>query len=156
MFKINTDAALDIQENYVGIAVVIRNFQGKVMLSFCKNFQACYSPQIAEALAVVEGLRLAKNGGFFPAVLESDALMVVRDICNKVSLSSEVGLVLDDILHFCRESNFFSFSYVPRLAIKVAHGLAKLALSHLGEFVWFGDCPLCVENLVVGGSRFSL
>ncbi|TXG47194.1 hypothetical protein EZV62_026488 [Acer yangbiense] len=150
MFKINTDAALNVQGNSAGIGVVIRNFRGQVMLSSCKNFRTAFSPVIAEALAVLEGLRLAKLGGFFPTVLESDALTVVQDICRNESLSSDVGLVIDDILFFCRDFNFFSFRHVPRLANKVAHGLAKLALSNLGEFVWSGDCPLCVENLVMG------
>ena len=49
-------------------------------------------------------------------IVESDALVVVQDICNKVSLSSGVGLVIEDSLEFCREVNLFSFSFVPRLA----------------------------------------
>ena len=99
---------------------------------------------------------MTKYRGLVPAVLESDALMVIWDICNNMSLSSDVGLVVDEILNFSRESNMFSFIYVPRLVNRVAHGLAKLALSHLGEFVWVDDCLLCVESLVAGDSPFPL
>ena len=41
-------------------------------------------------------------------------------------------------------------NFVPHVANVVAHGLAKLALSYVGEFVWLEDCPLKVENLIFG------
>ena len=129
VYKINTDVALNIQDKMVGLGGVIRDSQGRVLLSFCRNFQTCFAPQTAEALAVLEGIRLARIGGFLPTVLVSDALSVVQNIRNMMPLSSEVGLVIDDILGLCRDINLSSFIYVPRLTNMVAHGLAKLALS---------------------------
>ena len=44
IFKINTDVAVNIHNKSAGVGVVIRDFQGLVLLSFCRNFQACFSP----------------------------------------------------------------------------------------------------------------
>ena len=60
--------------------------------------------------------------------------------------------MIGDILEFCREVNLFSFSFVPRLANRVAHGVAKLALGFFGESVWLDECRLSVESLVLGDS----
>ena len=63
--------------------------------------------------------------------------------------SFEVGVVVNDILLFLSQYNFVSINFVPRLANNVAHDLAKLALSYMGEFFWLEECPLCVESLVL-------
>ncbi|KAK3189239.1 hypothetical protein Dsin_028800 [Dipteronia sinensis] len=138
-----------------GLGVVILDCCGRVLISSCRNIGSCYQPQIAEALAILEGLQLAISLGFLPAILESDALVGVQAICKKEAPCSEVGIVVNDILLFLSQV-FISVNFVPRLANKVSHGLAKLALSYEGEFVWFEDCPLCVESLVLGDIPNSL
>ncbi|KAK2634784.1 hypothetical protein Ddye_029576 [Dipteronia dyeriana] len=82
-FKINTDAAVNGKGKGSGIGVVIRDCDGKVMASLCRNILANYEPQIAEALAILEGCRLAINHNLMPSVLEFDALVVVRVICKR-------------------------------------------------------------------------
>ncbi|KAK3189185.1 hypothetical protein Dsin_028746 [Dipteronia sinensis] len=56
-FKINKDAALNICQKVSGVGVVIRDYNGYVMASICQNFEACYQPQIAEAMSILRGLR---------------------------------------------------------------------------------------------------
>ncbi|TXG72826.1 hypothetical protein EZV62_001405 [Acer yangbiense] len=103
----------DFQDaNVSGLGVVARDSSGQVLISLCRNVKANYQPQIAEALAIIEGLRLAIDRGF---------------------------------------SNF-----VPRLSNKVAHGLAKLDLINDDVSVWVDDCPLYVEDLIVGEVPLSL
>ncbi|KAK0580643.1 hypothetical protein LWI29_004599 [Acer saccharum] len=83
------------------------------------------------------------------SLVESDALSVVDLISAKVTPSSDVGIIIHDILNLV-SSWFVSFNFVPRLANRVAHSLAKLALDYEGRSVWIGDCPLVVESLVLG------
>ncbi|KAK1587034.1 hypothetical protein Q3G72_008784 [Acer saccharum] len=127
----------------------VRDRSGRVLASSCRNVKANYQPQIAEALAILDGLRLAVSRNWLHVVMESDALVVVQAIILKASPSSEVGVVVE---------RFFvvSFLFVPRLLNKVAHGLAKLALTHDGESLWLEDCPLCVESLVLGDVPIAL
>jgi hypothetical protein len=65
-------------------------------------------------------------------------------------------VVLHDIAFFLRNFSFVSVNFVPRVANKVAHSLAKLSLGYVGESVWLEDCPLAVESLVVGDCPISL
>ncbi|TXG63354.1 hypothetical protein EZV62_010348 [Acer yangbiense] len=108
VYKINTDAALNLHDK----------------------------PQIAEAMAILEGIRLAGNSKLLPATLESNALFVVLTVGKKEASSSKVGVVVNDILSFLIHVNVFSVNFVHRSANSVTHGLE--------------DCPLCVENLVLG------
>ncbi|KAK0608384.1 hypothetical protein LWI29_029944 [Acer saccharum] len=147
--KINSDATLSDAKGVSGVGVVIRDWKGEVLASCCQRFEVCFQPFIAEAVAILTGIRLALQLGLFPALLESDALAVVELISAKVVPASDVGIVINDILNLI-SSCFVSFSFVPRLANRVAHGLAKLALDYKGRSVWVGDCPLAVESLVLG------
>ncbi|KAK1587419.1 hypothetical protein Q3G72_012617 [Acer saccharum] len=126
------------------------------MASLCEQIEVCYQPQIVEALAILRGLKLAMEIGLVPTVLESDAQAVINAIGSQVVPSSEVGVIIHDILSVFGRSSFSSINFVPTLANNVAHNLAKLALSHAGEFVWLDDCPLSVESLVLGDFPSSL
>ncbi|KAK3195723.1 hypothetical protein Dsin_027033 [Dipteronia sinensis] len=67
------------------------------------------------------------------AILKPDALSVVHAVCKKEAPFSEVGVVVNDILWFFSQVNVVSVNFVIRLENSVAHGLAKLALTHVGK-----------------------
>ena len=69
---------------------------------------------------------------------------------------SEIGLIIHDILLFLENPLFSNINFVPILANKVAHGLAKLALDYVGEFFWLNGCPLSVASLVTDDCPSSL
>ena len=152
----DADAAMDSTVGTSAIGIVIRDSQGNVMASLCSNLGVCYQPQIAEALGILRGLFLARETGLFPAILESDALSIVDLIASPSAVDSDVGVLIHDIRSVLAYSNFFSVAFSSRLTNKVAHGLAKLALGYVGEFVWMEDCPLAVESLVSGDFPGSL
>ncbi|KAK2646951.1 hypothetical protein Ddye_022146, partial [Dipteronia dyeriana] len=79
-FKINTDAALNVNGKGSGFGVVDQDCYGQVMVSFCRNVTACYEPKITEALVILEVIRLVVNRRLLPAILESDAFVVVQAI----------------------------------------------------------------------------
>ncbi|TXG72479.1 hypothetical protein EZV62_001058 [Acer yangbiense] len=152
-FKINSDAATRDRDGRSGVGCVIRDSDGYVRASLCQGFDVCYPPQVAETLAILHGCRLAAELGLLPTVLESDALSVVEAVRLKSMPLSEVGVVIQDILEIFTSFPVFSICFVPRLANKVVHGLARLAVGHVGRFVWVNDCPLAVESLVLGDSQ---
>ena len=138
------------------MGVVVRDCNGKVLVSKCRNVKASYQPSIAEAIAILDGIWIAVSEGLFPVVVESDALVVVQAINSRNSPFSELGVVVDDILAMMDIFPGLSISFAPRVLNKVALGLAKLALDFEGVFLWIEDCPLCVESLVRGDVPFSL
>ncbi|KAK2663222.1 hypothetical protein Ddye_001796 [Dipteronia dyeriana] len=107
-FKINTDEVLNPREKVSGLGW---------------NDMGCCKPHLAEAMAILHGFWLAMETGLSPAVLESDAQMVVNLIKAKEVSISELGVV--------------------------AHGFAKLALDFRGKFVRLEDRPLYVESLIL-------
>ncbi|KAK2638557.1 hypothetical protein Ddye_026352 [Dipteronia dyeriana] len=86
LFKINTDVALRVVDNVSSIGVVIRDWKGRVRLSFCLQVSANLDPQIMEALAILRGIRLALSMGLVPACVESDALTALDAIRSQVRL----------------------------------------------------------------------
>ncbi|KAK3207114.1 hypothetical protein Dsin_021160 [Dipteronia sinensis] len=90
VFKINIDAATRVRDGTSGIGVVIRDSHGHVRASLCQNLNANFQPQVAEALAILNGIDLAFENGFLPAVLESDALTVVNAISLKAVPHTEI------------------------------------------------------------------
>ncbi|KAK2637294.1 hypothetical protein Ddye_032086 [Dipteronia dyeriana] len=141
-FKINTDATLNSSDKILGIGMVIQDSGWRIMACLCGTAGGFYEPQIAEAKAILRGFRLALENGLYPVILESDALLVVNLIKAKEIPSSDVGVVIHDILELVENVGVFSCNFAPRLTNKVAHGLAKITLRSRNEFVWMEDCPL--------------
>ncbi|KAK3195708.1 hypothetical protein Dsin_027018 [Dipteronia sinensis] len=72
-YKIITDVAIQECNHQVRVGIIVRNSYGHVMGSSTQKIAACFSPHIAEATAILRGLRFDVNIGIFPDVLESDA-----------------------------------------------------------------------------------
>ncbi|KAF8659499.1 hypothetical protein HU200_058442 [Digitaria exilis] len=63
-----------------GLGVVVRNDSGGVLLSAWKMIQRCSGAAEAEAMACVEGLRLAAQFLQEPVIVESDCARVVQAV----------------------------------------------------------------------------
>ncbi|KAK2648902.1 hypothetical protein Ddye_016391 [Dipteronia dyeriana] len=70
VFKVNTDAAIMTTNQVVGVGIVVRDSNGQLVGTSAQNNEACFSPSIAEAVAILRGLRFVVDAGLFPAVLE--------------------------------------------------------------------------------------
>ncbi|KAL5753986.1 hypothetical protein ACOSP7_022206 [Xanthoceras sorbifolium] len=64
--KLNTDPAFDSYRRRLGFGVVICDSKGLVMLSGSLVFDGFFSPEIAEAMAILRGVQLALEMGFSP------------------------------------------------------------------------------------------
>ncbi|KAH7572293.1 hypothetical protein JRO89_XS04G0233800 [Xanthoceras sorbifolium] len=128
--KINSDVAVDVRGRRLGFGVVIRDCSGKVLVSYTSLLLGLFSSDIGEALAILLGLHLAIDMGLSTVCVESDAASIVKQLSSRVSSCSDIGLILDDILSLVVNFAALSFSSVRRSANNVAHGLAKVALSH--------------------------
>ncbi|KAL5857273.1 hypothetical protein ACOSQ3_004731 [Xanthoceras sorbifolium] len=77
-FKLNVDASCDTVKGRVGISVVVRNEKGEAVFAAAVPVRHCGVIEVAEAKAVLTGLQLVSERGFFPLQVESDALNVIR------------------------------------------------------------------------------
>ncbi|KAL5780466.1 hypothetical protein ACOSQ2_011203 [Xanthoceras sorbifolium] len=151
--KINSDVAVDVRGRRLGFGVVIRDYTGKVLVSYTSLLLGLFSSDIGEALAILLGLRLAIDMGLSTVCVESDAASVVKQLSSRVTSCSDIGLILDDILSLVVNFADLSFSSVRRSANIVAHGLAKFALSHQPVGVRLGSVPSPLALVVLDDSR---
>ncbi|KAH7544499.1 hypothetical protein JRO89_XS15G0175400 [Xanthoceras sorbifolium] len=151
--KINSDVAVDVRGRRLGFGVVIRDCTGKVLVSYMSLLLGLFSSDIGEALPILLGLRLAIDMGLSTVCVESDAASVVKQLSSRVTSCSDIGLILDDILSLVVNFADLSFSSVRRSANKVAHGLAKFALSHQPVGVRLGSVPSSIAIVVLDDSR---
>ncbi|KAL5767821.1 hypothetical protein ACOSQ2_014604 [Xanthoceras sorbifolium] len=107
-----------------------------------------YSPVVAEAVAILHGVRLAFDSGLSLLLVESDALGVINVLKGSVVPSSDLGLIISDIFFVCNRFNVLGFPFIPRKGNMVANALAKGAISSDANVVWTHCCLPLVEVLV--------
>ncbi|KAL5865620.1 hypothetical protein ACOSQ3_003134 [Xanthoceras sorbifolium] len=109
-----------------------------------------------ETLAILRGIQIVTDMGFSSVCVEFDAATIMKQLSSKVISCSDVGLIVEDILTLASCFSNFSISFVRWSANKVAHGLAKLTLSHHSDDVWVENVPSCGASLVSNDIRVIL
>ncbi|KAK2651128.1 hypothetical protein Ddye_018617 [Dipteronia dyeriana] len=148
--KINTDTAIDVAKKRVGIGIIVRDSTGAVMASSSQQVKASYDPHTVESLAIYKGLQFALESGFWNCVLESDAQVVVNLINSNSYVSSDVGVIIQDILGLLVKFTECNVGFVPRRANLTAHCLVKLGLNSETELFWLEEVPPSVLPVVLG------
>ncbi|KAK2665436.1 hypothetical protein Ddye_004010 [Dipteronia dyeriana] len=137
-----------VEEVEWGFGIIIRTHKREVMASSAQFVKADYSPQLAEAIAILSGLIFMHDSGLLPCAVESDAQVIVNFINLGATPLSEVGLVIHDIILFLGSNCVCSVSFVHRIANMVAHCLTKFSLSAVHDFFWMEDVAPCVVSQV--------
>ncbi|KAL5796525.1 hypothetical protein ACOSQ2_001345 [Xanthoceras sorbifolium] len=113
-----------------------------------QNYNALVSVDVAEAMALLHGLRFATDIGVGPIGIESDSSSIVSAINSRSLPRLDVGLVLVDIYH---SFSFVSVSHVrfaSRRCNTVTHSLARFSLSVSEPLYWLKESSPCVAALV--------
>ncbi|XP_021684459.2 uncharacterized protein LOC110667803 [Hevea brasiliensis] len=87
VIKFNCDVAWSISSPLSSVAVIARNFSGRVVDGVVKKFR-CSSLLIGEAFAVLKAIWLAYAMGCSNIILESDSLILIKALENQCSHSS--------------------------------------------------------------------
>ncbi|KAL5825683.1 hypothetical protein ACOSQ3_021746 [Xanthoceras sorbifolium] len=80
-FKLNSDTSTGYLNNLVGVGSIICNDLGLVMAASSCKVNSGLAVDIAEALAILEGIQLAWEVGIHPILVELDSKRVV-DLLN--------------------------------------------------------------------------
>ncbi|KAK1583511.1 hypothetical protein Q3G72_024450 [Acer saccharum] len=132
-FKVNVDAAVDKSKGIFSLGVVARDRTGKLLWAGAKCFNGFIDAEIAEMLAILEGVHLAISENLNPVIVESEAVNAIN-LCLGNSLSRcEVDNIAQDVHDFIRESSInISLCFSPRTCNLVAHSVARWALLFSG------------------------
>ncbi|XP_010678557.1 uncharacterized protein LOC104894089 [Beta vulgaris subsp. vulgaris] len=144
--KLNCDASLAC-EGRVGMGVVARDCDGRVLFAASRRVRAHWPVEIAEGKALLMAVRLAKRFGYDNVVLESDSKVLISRLSKAMVYFSDLDAVLEDILMSSSCFNSLFWSHVKRDGNVVAHHLAKIVPFGV-EQIWENHNPVEVEPYV--------
>ncbi|XP_074303972.1 uncharacterized protein LOC141638457 [Silene latifolia] len=145
--KVNVDAGVKEGEG-VSLGVVCRDGSGRVLWGVSCVQEQVWEPQVAEAVAVLEGVKEASRKGHSRIIMESDRLQVIEVLKRKSKGRSVLSLVLDDILYACSSFDYVVWSYTSRVNNSVAHALAHVCSRVVGRVMWSDVLPPIANNAV--------
>ncbi|KAK2635015.1 hypothetical protein Ddye_029807 [Dipteronia dyeriana] len=100
---------------------------------------------MAEAMALLLGTTFVEDAGLLPAVVEFDALGVLKLVDTGNPTSAYIELVLQGILACMQHGAVGTMSFVTRKANAVAHTLSKLASTITNDSFLLKNYPQCVD-----------
>ncbi|KAL5843604.1 hypothetical protein ACOSQ4_009562 [Xanthoceras sorbifolium] len=133
--KLNTYAAILSKRCLVGVGLAVRDHLGNVLGSSAQIIRAGLSPQVAEAIVVLQGIVFTYEAGLLPMVIKCDSLSVVNSINSPTPLCFELGIVVTDIWSLLAASPGSIVTFQSRQANRAAHGLPKFALFGFESFL---------------------
>ncbi|XP_024190567.1 uncharacterized protein LOC112194577 [Rosa chinensis] len=112
-----------------GVGAVFRDQQGRLRGALAIAQVGNLSPRAVESLALLHGLKFALHVGFTKLEIEGDALIVLNTLHDDSEDLCLEGHILDEVKHLVKSFISCSWRFVRRDYNKVAHRLAKEALS---------------------------
>ena len=134
--KINVDGALFSKENRAGIGVVIRNEASLVLASLSQQIPLPATVLEVETLAARRALEFAAEIGVNKVILEGDSSILIKALQGRNHSLAQFGHIAEDVKYIASCLQHCMFSHVLRHCNKVAHALARRALSHPHMLGW--------------------
>ncbi|XP_074277477.1 uncharacterized protein LOC141601108 [Silene latifolia] len=146
--KVNVDARVKEDEG-VSLGLNCRGEMGEVLWGVSIAQDHVWEPHVAEAVAVLEGLKEALRKGFMSVVIESDCLQVVEALKKKLTGRSCFMLVIEEILLLCVSVNSVIWSFSSRVNNIVAHTLVHIYPRTTGRMEWSDTLPPSANEAVL-------
>ncbi|KAL6574838.1 hypothetical protein OROMI_012123 [Orobanche minor] len=127
--KVNVDAAIFKNSSTAGLGLVARDSSGKVVTWRQRRVHSVICPELAETLAILEGLRLAKEFGWQQVTIESDCLSIINSINSSEVCLAASGHLVDEIKAGSSLFSVISFQHSFRSANSLAHDLASIVVA---------------------------
>ncbi|XP_074265894.1 uncharacterized protein LOC141588346 [Silene latifolia] len=146
VWKINVDAG--VKEGMgVGLGAVCRDGDGRVAWAVSVQAEGICCVQMAEAEAILLGLKEARRVGMRSVIVESDCLNVVADLKERKKGRSNIFLIYKEILSLVPFFDSVIFNYTRRDCNKLAHLVAHATPWTIGRRFWLDVLPLSFVNV---------
>ncbi|XP_074289523.1 uncharacterized protein LOC141614678 [Silene latifolia] len=146
MWKINVDAG--VKEGMgVGLRAVCRDGDGRVAWAVAVQAAGTCCVQMAEAEAILLGLKEARRVGMRSVIIERDCLNVVAALKKRTKGRSDIFLIYDEILSLIPFFDSISFNYTRRDCNKLAYLVAHAIPWTIGRRFWLDDLPMSFVNV---------
>jgi ribonuclease HI len=122
--KVNTDAGYFQDTCMASTGAVLRDAEGNMLMAAWKTVSNVAAAEEAEALACLDGIRLAAEEVSRPVVVETDCFMLVQAVNRDGNPRARWSSIIEEIK-----------------ANQVAHGLARLAKQRRQDRKMHGNVP---------------
>lgn len=95
--KVNVDAYVG-ENRTVGLGVVVRDWQGKLLVAAATRMNVAWEARMAEAAAARFGVMIARRYGYSKVCLEGDALSVMAALHQHHVGRAPISLLLSDVI----------------------------------------------------------
>ncbi|CAO2045543.1 unnamed protein product [Urochloa humidicola] len=133
---------------------MIRDSDGKVLLSAWKFITGLSEAEEVEALACKEGMQCAKEWGA-RTILETDCASIARLLQKGEGCKSYLKFILEETREAGRSLPEWKVVHTRRERNGAAHELAQLARRTKHAAVWRDSVPVCVEHIIALDCNFS-
>ncbi|RYR13391.1 hypothetical protein Ahy_B04g070411 isoform A [Arachis hypogaea] len=152
--KVNSDAAFHRKTGTAVSAVVIRDWQGKIITGTTSTFRTTLA-LAAEAQAYKEALILIKNLQIANCIIETDCLHLVQAIKARMPLA-EADAIIRDILQLLDKTPNVGATWTPREGNKLAYQQAAMAAGNELRRQWTVNPPIPVKNTIKTEAGFAI
>ncbi|XP_025608180.1 uncharacterized protein [Arachis hypogaea] len=151
--KANTDAAFHRESGIAAAAVVIRDWQGKIITGTTSRF-ITNSAIAVEAQAYRKALILIRNLQMDNCLIETDCLPLAQAIKARMPIA-EADAIIRDIFQLLDEAPDVGATWTPREGNNVAHQLAAMAAGNEIRRQWIFDPPIQIRNTIRTEAGFA-
>ncbi|WJX78361.1 hypothetical protein P8452_61592 [Trifolium repens] len=146
--KCNVDASFFNTVGATGCGWILRDYRGQFQLAGSNIMHASLSVLEGEAMALIEAMEEVLHMGLSFVIFESDSKLVVDAISSRQAGVSDFSILISHIQSLISNNNYFEVKYVKRQANRVAHSLARAALSMSSRRV-FDSVPPCIDSILI-------
>lgn len=156
LFKINVNGAVAKTTRKVGVGVIVKDKLGRIEAAMCRNLEAPLGAIETESKAIEAGLLFAQDVGIRDIVVESNSLIMIQALNGISTPLAAISAVTQGILDLSKGFRKVEFSHVNRLGNKLAHVLAKHALSIVDYVARIKKAPYFLEQALIYDVSFQV
>jgi ribonuclease HI len=138
-----------VSQKKVVWSLVFRDSRGNLLVACCVTKKGCLEPAGAEALALLLAIQTCREMGYSKLHLEGDAKAVIDAVQSTEVDRSWMGHLIEDAKVELQAVLHWQLTFVRHEGNKVAHNLAKFALTHSTAETWHDMPPGCIHDTLL-------
>ncbi|KAK2384992.1 putative mitochondrial protein [Trifolium repens] len=146
-YKCNIDVGIHVDARKTSAGWCVRDHRGQFVLGGSSWIDGRCSSYEGEALALLEAIKELQQRGFANVIFETDAYNIVGAIRQRNTGVSEFSSIINKIKCLLSLYSGFEVKPIRRQANRIAHTIARAALSWSRRHV-FELIPYCIHNLL--------
>ncbi|XP_062020732.1 uncharacterized protein LOC133737131 [Rosa rugosa] len=146
--KLNCDASVMANGDQVGIGLICRYSEGRLVEAMGEKISGRLKPLAAELLCVLKGLELAVVRGWRDLWVETDCLEAVRLVNSSEECLADEGLLVERIRMLMGALEIQGIHHVVRVANKAAYEVAGFVARGNGRYSWLEVGPTWLMDVI--------